>query len=295
MTTASWVSTIDHTSDAGFRTWGSELKTKLLAIGLVASSDTGQINWTTVTKPSTNTAAGYEIYYLNDTLHGSADLYLKFEYGTGSSSTVPGIWLTVGTGSNGSGTLTGQTSTRTLITSGYAPASTSVSYTSYACASEGQANLLFKASSGSSSFPMATFSLERTCDNSGNMTTTGYRIMYLAGTSTYTMQCVRTAAPAVSYTASTKFGGVVSNGVTASDDGAGNKQIYLHSGIEPVCRTLHSSICVIVAEFPLGTTFSVTIPGFSSPRTFISWANNVPGDCLVPSTSTTYASAKLWE
>src|ERR1043165_7959340 len=98
MTTQSWSSVVDHSGDAGFRAWGSELSTKLAAAGLVQTSDTGQINWATVTGPGTNTAGGYEIWRFAD-----STLYLKMEYGTATgSASAPGLWCTVGTGSNGS-------------------------------------------------------------------------------------------------------------------------------------------------------------------------------------------------
>ena len=109
MTTAAWSTVLDQSSDAAFRNWGSELSGKFAAVGMVQTSDTGQINWTTVTRAAViNTAAGYEIWKLS-----SGNLYFKIEYGTGATQpTLPSIWITVGTGSNGSGTLTGQLSTR---------------------------------------------------------------------------------------------------------------------------------------------------------------------------------------
>lgn len=75
-----------------------------MAAGWTKTSDTGQINNTTVTKPGgSNTSQGYEIYR-----NSSSDIYFKIEYGSGNGgATCPGIWLTPGTGSNGSGTITG--------------------------------------------------------------------------------------------------------------------------------------------------------------------------------------------
>lgn len=100
-------------ADADFRTWCQGIAAQLVVAGLVQTADTGQINNTTVVKPvSTDTASGYEIYRFNDTNQGSFPIFLKIEYGSGALATRPALWLTVGTGSNGSGTLTGQLSTR---------------------------------------------------------------------------------------------------------------------------------------------------------------------------------------
>lgn len=98
------------TTDAKFRTWGLAMSTALQATPLVKTSDTGQINWTTVTKPvAINTKAGYEIYRFSDTLQATKPVFLRVDYGSMNvtSGNGPGTWLTVGTGSDGAGTITG--------------------------------------------------------------------------------------------------------------------------------------------------------------------------------------------
>lgn len=98
------------TTDAKFRTWGSSISTSFTASGLVQTSDTGQINWTAVNKPTTTgTVAGYEVYRFNDSLQGTYPVYLKLEYGSAvlASGNSPNTWLSVGTGSDGAGNLTG--------------------------------------------------------------------------------------------------------------------------------------------------------------------------------------------
>ena len=112
MTTATTTTVIDHTSDAGFRTWGTEFNAQLTAIGLTNTTDTGQINWTTVTRAAANTAAGYEIWRFTDTLQATTPIFMKIEYGTGYSANFPQIWITVGQGSSGAGAITGVTSSR---------------------------------------------------------------------------------------------------------------------------------------------------------------------------------------
>lgn len=108
MTTTTWSSPGSISGDAAFRSFGSGISTALAAIGLVQTSDTGQVNWTTVTRPVSNsTVAGYEIWRFNDALQGTYPLFLKVEYGSLTSITLGQVWLTIGKGSNGSGTLTG--------------------------------------------------------------------------------------------------------------------------------------------------------------------------------------------
>lgn len=118
-----------YTSDAAFRAWGSGLSAALQAVGLVQTTDTGQVNWTTVTRigtQGTEVINGYEIYRLNDALQSTAPVFIKIEYGTlngnsGSLSPIgsPALFVTVGTSTNGSGTLGGLAlSSRTRLAGG---------------------------------------------------------------------------------------------------------------------------------------------------------------------------------
>lgn len=105
-----------NSSDANFRTWGSYFAARFAAVGLVQTTDTGQINWTTVTAPgAASTYQGYEVWRFADTLQATAPVYIKIEYGSSTSSANnPGIRVQFGSGSNGSGTLTGNLSTTYL-------------------------------------------------------------------------------------------------------------------------------------------------------------------------------------
>lgn len=101
---------IDHSSDAGFRAWVELAEEMLADAGLVRTSDAGQINPASATRPGTNTVAGYAIWRFNDLLQGVAPVFLKVSYGTSSSATLPSITVQVGSGSDGTGGLTGEVS-----------------------------------------------------------------------------------------------------------------------------------------------------------------------------------------
>jgi hypothetical protein len=123
------------TSDSTFRTWGASIGNTMVALGLARASDTGQINWASVVRPgTTSTSAGFEMFVLTDTLQATYPVFIKMEYGTAGSTTLPMIWVTVGTGSNGAGTLTGVVGTRVFI----CPTTTSV--TSYSSKWSGASN-----------------------------------------------------------------------------------------------------------------------------------------------------------
>jgi hypothetical protein len=93
-------------TDAHFRLWGLKLSLAIQACGLVMTADAGQINWATVTVAAASTSAGYEIYRFNDALQATAPVFIRFDYGTGMYGQA-GFWFTVGSGSNGAGTITG--------------------------------------------------------------------------------------------------------------------------------------------------------------------------------------------
>jgi hypothetical protein len=93
-----------NTSDANFRAWGLALSNALTGIGILKTSDTGQIDFTTVVRSgAAGGYAGYEIRQINDYL-------IKVEYGnSGSGATIPGLRFTVGTSSDGAGNLANTT------------------------------------------------------------------------------------------------------------------------------------------------------------------------------------------
>ncbi len=111
MTTSAPTLTLNNTTDAFFRAWGSGISAALAAIGLVQTADTGQINWSTVTRPLADlTAQGYEIWRFNDALQSTRPIFIKIEYGAGAATGTAvsaALWITVGTSSNGAGTITG--------------------------------------------------------------------------------------------------------------------------------------------------------------------------------------------
>jgi hypothetical protein len=171
--------TIDSTgfnSDAIFRTWGSGIEGLFTSAGWSRTADTGQINWTTVTKPGTiTTAAGYVIYAFTDSLQSTVPIYIKIEFGTGVVViTYPGLWITVGTGSDGAGTLTGVFFARLRLDS---TAPGNLTYKLSATSSRLAASLAWDSSS-----THWGIGIERTHNSSGADTDTGAMVFILAPT-----------------------------------------------------------------------------------------------------------------
>lgn len=298
MTTASWSTVVDQTSDAAFRTWGSELNTKFAAVGMVQTADTGQINWTTVTRAGTNTAAGYEIWRLS----GSA-LFFKIEYGSGSSNAVPSFWLTVGTGSNGTGTLTGQLSTRTQHgNTGTGISSTVTNYQSYLCATANYFGLSWKIGSVGTVGQARTFMLvAQTVDITGAATAVGYFTLLSITSNTPQMQCVATTAavtgPVLSSSNFFLIPGNISAGPPSSQDGLGNNQAFLMwfsiLGTTPVSPLQHAAMALL-SDLTLGNTATITLVG-SSGHTYISSSKAFFSDPPSVITAANMTILLLWE
>lgn len=106
----------DATSDETFREFGSAFNSAFLAVGLAQTSDTGQIDWPTFTRStSVSVIHGYEIYRFDDPLQAQAPIYFKWEYGSTTGVDRLIVYLTVGSGSDGAGNITGTSVARLQI------------------------------------------------------------------------------------------------------------------------------------------------------------------------------------
>ena len=95
--------------------------------GMVQTGDTGQTaNGSFAAATTTSQVLGYQIWRFADTLQATAPVFVKIELGSGSAAANPSIWVTIGTGTDGAGAITGVLLARTqFTTTGTSSASTS--------------------------------------------------------------------------------------------------------------------------------------------------------------------------
>jgi hypothetical protein len=111
-------------SDAEWRAWCLEIQAAILASGfLIAASDTGQIDLTTAVRPAIGTLAGFKMYRANDALQATKPIFVKVEFGVGTSTARGKISISSATSTNGSGTLSGIVSTVNAVMSASADGS----------------------------------------------------------------------------------------------------------------------------------------------------------------------------
>lgn len=291
MATSSWSSGALHDTDANFRIYGKELSDKLQAMsGLTKTADTGQINWTTVTRAGINSDAGYEIYYLNDSIHSTSPIYFKIYYGTGAATTNHRLRIEVATGSNGSGTLTGNgsgTIQQWMIPS----AGSATAYASYLCVNTGFVGLFWKTTAAFA----GGFIIQRTCNADGTPNSKGCQLITNRAsnnTSVY-IRNWRFESTAAVYTADTAgWLGLVPQNVTDSSLQNLDKQIYATWGNFPDVRPMFGTAICVATEFSLGTTMSVAMVG-STARTYIAGGTNALGLCA--NNSGNYSLVMLYE
>lgn len=295
MAKINWSTVIDHTSDAGFRAWGSEFSGQMAVVGLVKTADTGQINWATVVRSGTGTNAGYEIWRFAD-----STFFLKIFYGTGAAgSTTPRMQVQVGTGSDGAGALTGQTSTLTTFVRGNTPASTATGYPSYMCATADFFGVLWKANYvpvGNPGTGFGFFAIDKFVDSTGTATSDGATIYYVAASNSVgtlvSYEAIKTSSPSLTYGVNTAFC-VVPSLITSSAVGA-NNQLFLHfAPTTPLVRPVKNVFSILNSELALSTTITATPVG-STSHTYIS-LNSQAGRGNSVSAGHDVGIAMLWE
>lgn len=160
-------------TDAHFRAWGKSISDTIKACGWTQTSDTGQIDWITVLRPTANyQLMGYEIFAMADALQATAPIFIKVSYGSSGGTNFPGVYFVASTGTNGAGAQTGQVSAQfQLITTFFDSA------TSYQSRVSGANNrLAYYLWYGWSGYG-SMFSIERTHDQYGADTNEGFLIM----------------------------------------------------------------------------------------------------------------------
>lgn len=277
-------------NSAGFQAWITEMTTELTAVGLTQTADTGQINPATVALPgSANTIAGSQIWRFNDTLQATSPVFLKIEYGTGGAiTTVPLIILSIGQGSNGSGTLTGTVSARVACTAGNALNSAVANAPSFwvynptygvlACAWKFGIN----SSTVASTVPMAGFIIERSCDTSGNATGDAVSLITTSNSavgSAVVGNCIQTysylasalTTPATPTAALNSWSAFWPMNPASSAVGANNQVMPRFHSTPNIQLSGTSGVC-LASEFSMASTFPAALIGVTS-KTYIALGN----------------------
>lgn len=103
MATRIYSGVLDSSTLADWKSWSQEISNALSAFGWIQTSDTGQVNWSTIgAVPATGATTAYEIWKM-PTVSGLFDVYLRINYSASE------IDLILGVGTNGAGVLSSPT------------------------------------------------------------------------------------------------------------------------------------------------------------------------------------------
>lgn len=277
----------DNTSDATFRAWGSGISTRIANMGLVQTGDTGQINWTSVTHAtSVNTSAGYEIWRFADSLQSTVPVYFKLEYGESVNSTSTGLWITIGSGSDGSGTLTGRVTARNQL----APSTGSTIAQTHVFS--GDTNRVGVAVATSLANGIEIFFIERAKNTDGSDSSAGILFSSFSGSNIRFMQFLPATLPATSSISDSHI--QPPTGATSGAFGT-DTAIYpaflSHGGTYLNACTTH--VGYFNADQTRDTTFTITMYG--NTHTFYALGNSAGPTSTVGRGGTTLSLAMRYE
>lgn len=176
----------DSAVAANIQAWAQFIEDTLVTTGgWVVTSDTGQ------TLPASLPACtgvsqkkGYRIYRMNDSLQSVSPVFMRLDFGSGSYAGAgqnPGIWPTIGTGSDGTGNITGKlwdggSITNPPVCSTISASQAAIATNSYGSAGTNRFSIgLFIQTTNT--LPMV-FTMERTKDASGVDTSDGLLLVY---------------------------------------------------------------------------------------------------------------------
>lgn len=183
MTTFATTGSFVNNTDATFRAWALAVHDAMIGAGFIQTTDTGQMDFATVLKPTTtSTSAGYVMYRFADAMQATAPIFIKIEMGMGSTLDTSFGWrLAVANGTNGAGSVAAALFVQTGWTSQPITSYAGVNNT-WGCHTAGAGWLLFYYESNSVG-AMLGFAIFRTPDDAGVPSGEGCSIYFKTPTS----------------------------------------------------------------------------------------------------------------
>lgn len=280
-------------TDANFRLWINEIHNALIAFGWLQTSDTGQINFSTVTRPAgVSTYQGFAVYKMNDGLQATCAVFMRIDFGTCAGSNCPGIKIQVGIGStNGAGTLTGNLATQVINTPVAATANASL----FNCRCSGTSSSFRMHFWGTSVAALGwTVIVSRDRDTSGAETSLGVNFVTLYPTSTSAAVQFSQFLELAGGTGpqETKWYALVS--AQSSQSGGGNVGVGpVRCTLGPFRNPVPDVLVYARTDFTIETTNPVTIYG--SSHTYLMLRPNTGATISLNVLNADCGLALLWE
>lgn len=247
------------------------------------------------------------------TVSGASPVVFKLEYGSGAANNIPQMWITVGQGSNGSGTLIGTLLQRCAANNPAVASSLVTSYTSRFCVNMtvGNVGLAWKIGAQGANIGEGGFQLFRSNDSSGNpsgdsinlytnnVTATGsgsqcgQYVGYSYLTASQVPPGALSAANSGSWLGSNGTGNGIPFGQTTTAFGGNSYTVPVYY-MTPVPSISAYNTVALNTEVPVGNTISEAIVG-ATLRTLLNVATPWGSGNLGIQASTTSGFCMLWE
>ena len=300
MTTHTTNTRLRHDYDAVFREWGEEFSTALSTIGLVKTSDTGQIDWATVLRPAVNTEAGYEIWRFNDAAQSTLPIFIRFGFGTGSVATSPKITFRIGTATNGAGVINANDEGTDRNLNSYAGSSADTARMSYFVLRNGFLGIVWKISASTTDLGLGFLVVARTVDSNGDATDEAHTYIAYANGIQAAPQHGRVYNKVLGWGTYWNSAVLCSVGATTFYNNSFANQSGLQQAIIPAWSVptyrLQSNLLVVYNSLARGTAFTATPLG-TTERTYLCIGNSMglPVTSSALSGGTAPVMAMIWE
>lgn len=159
-----------------FRNWIIDCVATLSGSGWARSAQTGQLDENTVTYPAAiSTVAGWQVWYLDDSLHSTYPIYMKLTWGRGSTSTRVSLTAQFGYALDGSGNFSGWTTPVISLSagSGTSDAASSATAVNMGCTVEGCGWVAFGRAAWYSGTDTLMLHVAREFDSNGEVVNNG--------------------------------------------------------------------------------------------------------------------------
>ena len=164
---------------ANLQSWVGPILQILANAGWIRTSDTGQTELADMpAAAAASTVCGYQVWRMNDSLQSTAPVFVKFEFGSGSAVGNHSLWVTVGTGSDGAGNITGILISQTRIYNNSASASPNKAKEFYGSGDSSRLVFVARSNVNETAFYRMSLSIERTHGPNGSDTADG--VMFFA-------------------------------------------------------------------------------------------------------------------
>lgn len=282
-----------------FRSWFQKIYDDIVGSGaLVQTSDTGQVDISTMVAGAADADVGWHMFRFNDSLQGTDPIFVKLWYGRGNVSggrTSPRLRVETGQGTDGAGTLTGITTQS--IFAGYRDlGSTSTSWNSYIAHGTGYVCVATMVPGITTQISTHFFVISRTRDLAGSFDGRGVVVLGCqSGTSLPHLAFAR-RADNTSFTYANPAQQIcLVPGLPASTALLnGDLQLYPHFYADPDIRQSWPTFTVRASEFPSAPTSFLATPIYGEQRTFLSLGNGRMHPGCANDTSN-FRMAFLWE